>query len=92
MTVRNGAGIEGCAQAAADILKGKGYSIAGVGNANQFVYDRTLVVYKDQRDAATQVVSDLPKAELVPSRGMYEFGTDILVVVGKDYSAWGSGQ
>jgi len=92
VTVRNGAGIEGCAQAAADILKGKGYSIAGVGNANQFVYDRTLVVYKDQRDAATQVVSDLPKAELVPSRGMYEFGTDILVVVGKDYSAWGSGQ
>ena len=92
ITVRNGAGIQGCAQAAADILKAKGYSIAGVGNANQFVYDRTLVVYKDKADAAAQIAGDLPKAEAVADRGMYEFSTDILVVVGKDYATWGSAE
>ena len=92
VTVRNGAGIEGCAKAAAGILEGLGYKIAGVGNANQFVYDRTLVVYKDKADAAEQIAGELPTADAVESRGMYEFSTDILVVVGKDYSTWASVQ
>jgi len=92
VTVRNGAGIEGCAKAAAGILEGLGYKIAGVGNANQFVYDRTLVVYRDKADAAEQIAGELPTADAVESRGMYEFSTDILVVVGKDYSTWASVQ
>jgi len=92
VTVRNGAGIEGCAKAAGDILQGQGYNIAGVGNANQFVYDRTLVVYKDSLEAAEQVAAELPTGDVVESRGMYEFSTDILVVVGKDYSTWASVQ
>jgi len=88
VTVRNGAGIEGCATAAADILTGLGYAVGEVGNANQFVYDETLVVYGSDRAAAVQVASDLPKAKIVESRGMYSFSTDVLVVVGKDYSTW----
>lgn len=88
VTVRNGAGIEGCATAAADILKGGGYAVGEVGNANQFVYDETLVVYATDRAAAVQVASALPKARIVESRGMYSFSTDVLVVVGKDYSTW----
>jgi len=88
VTVRNGAGIEGCATAAADILTRLGYSVGEVGNANQFVYDETLVVYSTDRAAAVQVASALPKARIVESRGMYAFTTDILVVVGKDYSTW----
>ena len=90
VTVRNGAGIEGCATATADLLTGLGYKIAGVGNANQFVYDRTLVVYKDKADAAEQIAGELPTGDAVESRGMYDFATDILVVVGKDYSTWAS--
>jgi len=88
VTVRNGAGIEGSASATAAILSGLGYSLGEVGNANQFVYEETLVVYKENKAAAEQVVADLPKAKAVASRGMYEFSTDLLVVVGKDYATW----
>lgn len=88
VTVRNGAGIEGSATAAAAILQDLGYAVGEVGNANQFVYDETLVVYSSDRAAAVQVASALPKARVVESRGMYSFNTDVLVVVGKDYSTW----
>jgi LCP family protein required for cell wall assembly len=88
VTVRNGAGIEGCATAAADILRDKGYAVGEVGNANQFVYDDTLVIYSSDRAAAVDVASALPKAKVVESRGMYSFATDVLVVVGKDYKTW----
>lgn len=89
VSVRNGAGIDGCAAATGDTLANLGYSVAEVGNANQFVYDDTLVVYALDRAAAERVARDLPKARVVESRGMYSFATDVLVVVGKDYSTWG---
>jgi LCP family protein required for cell wall assembly len=88
VTVRNGAGIEGCATAVADILKAKGYNVVEVGNANQFVYDETLVVYKTGQPTAVQVGKELPTARVVESRGMYAFTTQILVVVGKDFEGW----
>jgi hypothetical protein len=88
VTVRNGAGIEGCASAAAAILTGAGYAVGEVGNANQFVYDETLVVHSGNAAAATAVAAALPKARVVESRGMYSFTTDVLVVVGKDYDTW----
>jgi LCP family protein required for cell wall assembly len=92
ITVRNGAGIEGCASYTANLLRGKGYAVGEVSNANQFVYDETLVVYKTDRAAAVQAASDLPKARVVESRGMYAFSTDVLVVVGKDFPTWGTGK
>lgn len=88
VTIKNGAGIEGSATATADILRGHGYAIGEVGNANQFVYDETLVVYKTDRAAAMQVAADLPKARAIEGRGMYAFSSDVLVVVGKDYTTW----
>lgn len=88
VAVRNGAGIEGCATAAAQMLTSAGYAVGEVGNANQFVYDETLVIYSADRAAAVQVASELPKARVVESRGMYSFTTDVLVVVGKDYKSW----
>lgn len=88
LSVRNGAGIDGCATETADILEAAGYTVTEVGNANQFVYDETLVVYKMGHAAAVQVAEALPKARVVESRGMYAFSTDILVVVGKDYATW----
>jgi len=86
ITVRNGAGIVGCAKQAASILKAQAFKVKDVGNANQFVYDDTLVVYKRDKAAAEQVLSALPPGtKLVESRGMYAFTTDVLVVVGKDW-------
>jgi len=62
--------------------------VGEVGNANQFVYDETLVVYTSDRTAALAVAAALPTARVVDSRGMYLFSTDLLVVVGKDYATW----
>jgi hypothetical protein len=87
VTVRNGAGLEGVASSAAAVLTGAGFNVTNVGNANQFVYDQTLVVYDEERTLADAVLEVLPKGEVVASRGMYEFSTDVLVVVGKDWSS-----
>lgn len=87
VTIRNGAGINGCASGASSVLDPLGYDVGEVGNANQFVYDETLVVYDGDNEAlANQVAADLPIAKVVASRGMYAFETDILVVVGKDWN------
>lgn len=86
ITVRNGAGIAGCAKQASAILKTHGFTVGEVGNTNQFVYDDTLVVYKSDRDAAEDVSAALmPGTKIVESRGMYAFDSEILVVVGKDW-------
>jgi LCP family protein required for cell wall assembly len=89
VSVRNGAGISGIAGQAAARLQASGFQVGDVGNANQFVYDETLVVYQDDEAAAQAVASVLPLGRLVPSRGMYAFTTDVLVVVGKDWAGTG---
>lgn len=86
VTVRNGGGISGSAAMAAERLRARGFAIGEVGNANQFVYDETLVVYRDDEDAARLVAKQINSDRLVPSRGMYSFNTDVLVVVGRDWS------
>ena len=87
VAVRNGGGISGIASEAADVLELAGFDIAEVGNANQFVYEETLVVYADESGeaAAAAVLEQLSVGALVPSRGLYTFSTDVLVVVGSDW-------
>lgn len=89
VTVRNGAGVGGVAADAAAKLKKAGFKVGEVGNANQFVYDETLVVYEDDSRLAEAVVDALGRGKVVQSRGMYSFGTDVLVVVGKDWELGG---
>lgn len=86
VSVRNGAGIAGCAKQASSVLKARAFKVLDVGNAGQFVYDKTLIVYTSDRAAAEQVAKALPPgAKLVESRGMYSYKGDVLVVVGKDW-------
>jgi len=86
VTVRNGGGIAGCAKQVSSILKAQAFSVDEVGNANQFVYKKTLVIYKRDKPSAELVLASLPPGtKLVESRGMYSFDTDVLVVVGKDW-------
>jgi len=86
ITVWNGAGIAGVAADAADRLRRAGYDVKVVTNANQFVYDTTLVVYRSGQGAsARRAALDLRGGRVVPQRGMYPFQTDLLVVVGKDW-------
>lgn len=86
VTVRNGSGISGVAKQASMILKARGYNVKQVGNAGQNVYKTTMVIYKKDLSAANSVASQLmPGSKVVPSRGMYSYPTEILVVVGKDW-------
>lgn len=86
VTVRNGAGVSGYAAQAASIIKAKGFKVKDVGNADQSVYPRTLVIYKTNK-AAAQAVADilLPDTKIVKNKGRYTSKTEILVVVGKDW-------
>jgi len=86
ITVRNGSGLSGVAKQAASILKARTFTVGEVGNANQNVYSKTMIIYKDDLAAAELVASAMPPGtKIVQSRGMYSFDTDILVVVGKDW-------
>jgi polyisoprenyl-teichoic acid--peptidoglycan teichoic acid transferase len=86
VTVRNGSGASGLAAQAASILKAQGYRVRAVGNADQFVYDETLIVYKSNARAAAETIrKSLPVGRLVAGRGMYAFDTPVLVVIGKDW-------
>ena len=85
VTVLNGAGREGVAAQASRILKRVGYRVTTVGNANQFVYDKTLVIYDTKRPNAESVARDLGRGRVVASRGMYGFETQVLVIVGRDW-------
>lgn len=87
VTVKNGAGISGVGADAARRLRGADFDVGEVGNMNQFVYEETLVVYKDQKQAAELVAAALEKGKVVASRGMYSFTTDVLLVVGEDWGA-----
>jgi hypothetical protein len=85
VTIQNGAGENGVASEASRILTREGYRVRSVGNANQFVYDKTLVVYEEDRRRAESVAEHLAIGKVVASRGMYSFATDVLVIVGKDW-------
>jgi polyisoprenyl-teichoic acid--peptidoglycan teichoic acid transferase len=85
VAVRNGAGIGGLAAAAVSRLVPQGFEVVETGNASQFVYDETLIVHRDAEDKAVAVRDVLGTGRVVPSRGMYSFDADVLVVVGKDW-------
>lgn len=85
--IRNGSGITGGASQFADALKAQGFKIEDTGNADSYVYEETLVVYKDDKhaDSAQSVVDALESGRVVASNGFYSFDSDVLVVVGKDW-------
>jgi polyisoprenyl-teichoic acid--peptidoglycan teichoic acid transferase len=83
--VRNGAGIAGVAADAAARLSAVGIPVGEVGNANQFIYDETLIVYRDEEAAALAVQDALGRGKPVASQGMYSFSSDVLLVVGTDW-------
>ena len=87
VSVRNGAGVSGIAKTVADKLKKQGFVIKDTGNMGQFVFDKSLVVYRSSADVAkANVVADALNITTVePSKGMYTFPGEVLVVIGKDY-------
>ena len=85
--VQNGTTIEGAASTAADTLKSKGFSVGDVGNAEQPVFDETLVVYKDGDEGlarAKTVIDAYGVGRAVEKSSYYNFEHDILLIIGAD--------
>ncbi|MCL2882939.1 MAG: LCP family protein [Coriobacteriia bacterium] len=87
VTVRNGCGTAGAATAVSDLLVLAGYKKGDVGNTNSYVYDQTLIIYKNDSDkaAADDINARLGYGTVIPSAGRYTFTGNVLVVVGGDF-------
>lgn len=85
--VQNGTDIAGAGAVTGDSLAAAGFNVAGVGNAEQPVYDETLVVYKGAEGPARAkaVIDALGIGRAVNGEVYYSFASDILVIIGYDY-------
>jgi len=88
VSVQNGTSIEGAASSAANVLKSAGFKVGDVGNAEQPVYDETLVVYKgsdpDGPARARAVIDAMKCGRVVNGDAYYTFDSDILLIIGAD--------
>lgn len=85
--VQNGTVIAGAAGATAESLTSLGFDVGEVGNADQPIYDETLVVYKDGDEGlarAKTVINALGIGRAVVDT-YYTFDADVLLIIGADY-------
>ena len=87
LVVLNGSGVTGLANEVTAKLEAAGYTVAETGNAEAYVYDETLVVYRSEDDklAAEAIVQDLGIGRAVAGSVYYNMHSDLQVVVGKDW-------
>lgn len=88
VSVKNGSGIAGCANEAAAKLTPDG-AIVETGNADDFNYSKTIVVYDDssKSEQAQKIADLLGVGQVKQNDGTYSFSGDFLVVVGADWSS-----
>ena len=85
--VRNGASTTGAAAEVKAGLEQDGFTVATVGNADSAVYDETLIIYRDgsMAKAAEAVAASIGVGRTVQNSVHYQYNTDVLVVIGKDW-------
>lgn len=85
--IQNGANITGAATTTSNLLTSKGFKVEAAGNADQQIYEQTLVIYDNDKGAeqAQTVIDALGIGRAVKGRGYYEYDTDILLILGGDY-------
>ena len=85
--VRNGASITGAATTTTDKLTKLGFKVEKSGNADQQIYEQTLVIYDKANglERAQTVINALGVGRAVKGQGYYEYDTDVLVILGGDY-------
>lgn len=90
VSVWNGVGVSGVASDCTNELEKLGWKVISTGNAAQFVYDETFVVFKDTDDeaAARLLAADLGQGRVVRSYARYNYEGNLLVVIGKDYKPY----
>ena len=87
LTVRNGAGVSGLAKQCAEFLVSKGFKVSETGNTAQPAYDRTLIVYQTGFEAQANLTREtLGFGDVIAAKGMFSFKTQVMVVVGKDWT------
>lgn len=87
LVVSNGSGIEGLAAQAAEKLTAAGYTVSETGNMPTYVYNETLVVYREEKDlpSAEAITADLGIGRTVAAGVNYALTTDVQVIIGKDW-------
>jgi LCP family protein required for cell wall assembly len=89
LLVLNGSGVPGLGKKLADQLRGQGYVIKRIGNADSFGYDTTeILAHSAVPLAGERLRSDLKlsAATLTPAPLASGAGTDLTVVIGRDYA------
>lgn len=86
VTVKNGNGKAGVGEEAVSRVTPLGYT-ATASNANNFNYQKTVVVYADssQKAAAEEIVDALGVGTAVKNDGSYLYEGDFLVLIGADW-------
>ncbi|MDO8886584.1 LCP family protein [Candidatus Oleimmundimicrobium sp.] len=86
LDIRNGCESAGIAHKLADRLKVKDFQVKNIGNADKANYDKTLIIYgSNAKNKVDKVGAYLPFAKTLKDTGQYNFSTDILIIIGKDY-------
>lgn len=87
IVIKNGNGIAGAASVAAEKLEGVGYTVE-TGNANDFDYSQTIVIYNyaNQANEAKEIATTIGVGKAQLNDGTYAFTGDFLVVLGSDWS------
>ena len=89
VAIRNGNGIAGAGEVAAERVKALGYTV-NTDNADAFDYPQTLVVYgtSSQEEAAVELAEALGFGAdaIFKNDGTYGFTSDFLVVLGADWA------
>lgn len=85
--IRNGNGTDGVCTDAENILKSMGYRNFDTGNADNFDYPETLVIYKESKNAdyAKQMCEAMGIGHAEKDNGDYLFDSDFLIVIGADW-------
>ena len=86
--VQNGTTTTGAAAKLADILRQKEFKVGPVGNAEQQIYEETLVIYKSSDpeglNKAKTVIDAIGVGRAVESSIYYTFEDDVLIIIGAD--------
>lgn len=87
VSVRNGNGIAGAGQEASDLVTKMGYTVDS-GNADNFDYPQTLVIYNDdsQKERAAELAKALGVGQPQKNNNVFLYQGDFLVLLGADWN------
>lgn len=88
VSIQNGTSVEGAAKSVADSLKAAGFKVGSVGNAENPVYDETIVVYRGSDEKglsrAKTVIDQIGVGRAVDGDAYYNLDSDVLLIIGAD--------